>query len=239
MDCLLNKLVLANYNRTNLPITFPIIVHCVAGAGKSTVIREALAESQDLEAFTFGVPDPINLSGRRIKSHKLIRFAKPGSVLVIDEYIGQEIPENCKFCFADPNQFPFSVEEAHFTCYETKRFGSQTCDLLNANGFAAFSFKSDQVIFDLVFGGNIEGQIVCYEKEVFDILDRFGAEYKKDCQIRGSTFDIVTFITTSETFEEEDRYKVYLCLTRHKSVLRILSPSGIFLRENAQPDSTA
>ncbi|MBH0063517.1 TGBp1 family protein [Pseudoalteromonas sp. NZS71] len=238
MDFVYDSLVDAGYIRTRLPVSFPIYIHCVAGAGKSTLIREILEADRTFEAFTYGVPDPINLSGIRIKAAADIPNARSDSIKIIDEYIGQELPEGTAFCFADPNQFPFSCPDAHFTCYQSKRFGNQTCDFLGKLDCAAFSYKSDQLIFEKLFAGSLEGQIVCYEKEIFDLLDRHNLEYKRDCQIRGSTFDIVTFITASDSFEPEDRYKVYLCLTRHRSVLRILSPSGRFLQEDAKFDST-
>nr|ALT57215.1 triple gene block protein 1 [Asian prunus virus 3] len=239
MDFVYDKLIEAGYIRTRLPINFPIIVHCIAGAGKSTLIREVIEADNKFEAFTYGVPDPVNLSGVRIKGAADIGRARANSIKIVDEYIGQALPDGTAFCFADPNQFPYTCPDAHFTSYQTKRFGDQTCSFLGKLDCAAFSYKSDQLIFEKLFEGSVEGQIVCYEKEIFELLDRHGADYKKDCQIRGSTFDIVTFITSSESFEPEDRYKVYLCLTRHRSVLRILSPEGMFLRDNAKFDTTS
>nr|ANI85499.1 triple gene block protein 1 [Asian prunus virus 2] len=239
MDFVYDKLVEAGYIRTRLPISFPIIVHCIAGAGKSTLIREILEADHRFEAFTYGVPDPINLSGVRIKGSFDLPNCRADSLKIIDEYIGQDLPGSTTFCFADPNQFPYTCPDAHLTSYQTKRFGDQTCTLLGKLDCAPFSYKQDQKIFEKLFAGDIEGQIVCYEEEIFNLLDRHGADYKKDCQIRGSTFDIVTFITASDTFEPEDRYKVYLCLTRHRSILRILSPEGKFLREDAKFDTTA
>nr|ASJ27556.1 TGB1 [Asian prunus virus 1] len=239
MEFVYDKLIAAGYIRTILQIDFPLIVHCVAGAGKSTLIREIIESDSRFEAFTYGVPDPVNLSGIRIRGAEELVNARSDSFKIIDEYIGQHRPEGTAVCFADPNQFPYSSPNAHFTCYQSKRFGDQTCAFLGKLDCAAFSYKSDQIIFETVFEGSIEGQIVCYEEEVFDLLDRHRADYKRDCQIRGSTFDVVTFITASETFKPEDRYKVYLCLTRHRSVLRILSPEGKFLKDDAQFDTTA
>ncbi|QPI34839.1 TGBp1 [Camellia ringspot associated virus 4] len=231
MEILFDKLVCAGFERTKERIRDHIIVHCVAGAGKSTLIREIVTEFPHIEAYTLGVPDLINLSGSRIKGISEYSEGKEQNrAIILDEYLERSVPFKCIGYFADPNQYEAKPERAHFICSTSLRFGSNTAELISSLGFPCKSVKQDIIKFESIFRHNFESEdvIVTFEPEIEKLLTDHKVEFKSYCEIRGSTFDSVCFITLGERFTEKDKYKAYICLTRHRKSLTILTPDASY-----------
>nr|WPR17637.1 MAG: movement and silencing protein TGBp1 [Dracophyllum betaflexi-like virus] len=229
MEVVLDKLLSKGFVRTCVALDFPVVVHAVPGAGKTSLLRELIAELDFVEVVTFGIPDPPNLSSRRIKAFSEGISEKPDLVLIVDEYItGKSSVPKCDFLFSDPIQNKAFGREAHFIKSSTGRFGKQTCELLLSFGFEVSSEKEDCVVIEGIFEGDLIGQVITCEEDCADLLRRHCVDFKLHCDILGCTFDKVTFVTSSSSIPDDRRSDFYISLTRHKSFLKILCPDASF-----------
>ena len=88
MDTLISLLTANGYSRTDLPISKPLVVHAVAGAGKTTLIREFLKLHPSVNAQTLGTPDKPNLSRKMIRQYSM---PKANHFNILDEYCAQPL----------------------------------------------------------------------------------------------------------------------------------------------------
>ncbi len=231
MNSVLDVLCELNFSRVSIGSEKPLVVHCVPGAGKSTAIRNILKICDNSVAYTFGVCDPAQLEGCRIKSVTEWREPEPGTIVIIDEYTEGDF-KNFKptVVFGDPCQAPASALtlKPHFICKFTKRFGKGTCVLLQSLGYEIDSEKEDVLIREPIFEGELEGVIIAFEGEVKDLLTAHNCDFLDICEIRGKTFEVVTFVTSTEGKPTRNFEKYYQCLTRHSKKLKILSPDASF-----------
>lgn len=204
----------SSYNRTSEPTNFPIVVHAVAGSGKTTIIRNILQAHPTLTAVTFGTPDPINLAGRRI--------APPTTPAdIVDEYLAGPTQPSAKLLLADPLQHRADPLRAHFTCNRTQRFGRDTCKLLNSLGVDVLSDKEDEVTYADAYIAEPEGTIIALGEDSAQLLSDHSVEFLLPCQALGLTFDVVTVLTDAP-LEEQDFTSRYIACSRHRKKLLIL-----------------
>lgn len=230
MDLILKRAKACGFHRIAFCEQGPLIFHCVPGAGKSTLIRSLLSEHSKFRAYTFGVPDNPNLSGRYIKSVSNYSYTE-GEINLLDEYCEGALPAfQVAACFGDPLQSAAStfLREANFICTETLRFGRQTCLLLNNLGYCIKSNVEDELIHGDLFSVEPSGVVVAYEDDVYSLLESNSCEYKKVCEIRGKTFESVTLVTSGEFGALSRRSDLFQCLTRHRAKLTILSPDASY-----------
>ncbi|QQZ48549.1 TGB1 [Garlic yellow stripe associated virus] len=200
-----------------------VVIHGVPGSGKSTIIRKLLAHSSSYTAYTAGIPDPLNLTGRRIKALSDFSERDTAAFKILDEYQVVEDLSNFNILFGEPNQHTDTRFEADFICQHSERFGTSTAALLNGLDFEITAEGEDIVAFGGIFSTDIEGTIVACEEPIYKILDAHRANYLRVCEARGLTFDTVTFITSSRTIPFDRRAQHYICLTRHRKKLLILN----------------
>jgi hypothetical protein len=79
MDVFINSLLECGFRRNKIVFDLPIVVLAVPGAGKTSSIRRLLREDSRFEAWTFGVADHHNCSGRFIKGITEIPNLTPAS----------------------------------------------------------------------------------------------------------------------------------------------------------------
>ncbi|AIZ76626.1 triple gene block protein 1 [Elderberry carlavirus C] len=228
MEIVLEEADLAGFERTNLKLSKPLVFHCVPGAGKSTFIRHLLGLSSRFEAFTHGAADPRKLDGRRIKPVSELEAADQNSLVLIDEYCsGEEVSERALAVFGDPLQSNTGpVLQPHFVLNKSRRFGAQTAALLKTLGYDVEAEGDDNVKISDIFKAEPEGKVICYEREVAQLLRRHGVDYLCANSVRGSTFDEVCFVTAES--EPSDRALAFVCLTRHRKKLQILCPNATY-----------
>nr|UCJ00422.1 triple gene block 1 [Cherry necrotic rusty mottle virus] len=222
MECIYSRLLDANFSRTSFPISFPVVVHGVPGCGKSTLIK-SLLDSAEFSAQSYGVVRPTNLAGRGVE--KALQPLQPG-FNVLDEYLSGPSYEGFDLLLSDPYQNFRKPLTAHFINSCTYRFGVSVCKFLNKLGFEIESRreKDTELIFGKVFGGEIRGEIICFEPEVEEILRKHSAKFHHPCNLRGAEFDHVTFITAHKDLQEIVGPDLYVSLTRATESLTILSP---------------
>ncbi|AFP73389.1 TGB1 [Sweet potato C6 virus] len=229
MDVIVKKLRSRGFT-FNKPIEGSfLVVNCVPGAGKSSLIRELIEEDSRFEAFTFGHPDKPNVTNCFIKSSDEIRSRQ---FAIVDEYTEGDFRKFDPIAiFGDPCQST-AFKEPNLICNyfstRTFRFGKATAALLRSLGFNIWADKEDTVEIGHIFEREPEGQIVCYEPEIQRLVERHSGFALTVEDIRGITEDVVTFITSETKFDNKHSALIYLCLTRHMSKLLILTPDGSY-----------
>nr|AEV23003.1 25K protein [Potato virus M] len=226
MDVLVDLLYKYKFERLNNKLAPPIVVHCVPGAGKSSLIRELIETDSRFCAYTAGVEDQPRLSGNWIR--KWERQQTEGKLLVIDEYtLLTEVPRAFAL-FGDPIQSNSgSVQSADFVCSTSKRFGSATCAFLRDLGWDIWSSALDLVQVSDIYVKDPEGVVVYFEEEVGCLLRSHGVEAFNLSEIVGKTFEVVTFVT-SENSPIINKAAAYQCMTRHRVALHILCPNATY-----------
>nr|WMX25327.1 triple gene block protein 1 [Cowpea mild mottle virus] len=229
MNELLTLLSKYNFTRLGHKLGDPIIINCVPGAGKSTLIRELLDTNDCFVAYSTVKADPPNLTGRKIE--KLPANIPSGKLVILDEYQNlSAIPSGIFAAFGDPLQASCSLNlEAAFIATKTHRFGKRTCNLLKLLNFTVHSDKDDEVVIESLFGGALEGTVICFEEEVVKLLRRHSVKFLLPCEFQGDTFEVVTFVS-SGVVEGGNRSKHLVCLTRHSRKLKVLCPNAIYPR---------
>nr|AHJ80275.1 triple gene block protein 1 [Cherry rusty mottle associated virus] len=218
-----NELLLdANFVRTNFPLNFPVVVHGVPGCGKSTFVKHLL-DCEDFHAQSYGVVKPTNLAGRGVE--KALQPLQPG-FNILDEYLSGPSYEGFDLLLSDPYQNFRKPLTAHFINSYTCRFGVSVCNYLNLLGFEINSrrVRDTELIFGKIFEGRVRGEIICFEKEVQELLDSHSAKYHHPCNLRGAEFEHVTFISAHSDLQEIVGPDLYVALTRASESLTILTP---------------
>nr|WJN65812.1 TGB1 [Phlox virus M] len=226
MDVLVSLLCKYGFERLNSKLELPIVVHCVPGAGKSTLIRELINQDARFEAYTAGIPDCATLTGNWIRKWEGVHNTE--LKLILDEYTHLEELPAAFALFGDPVQVnSASVKPADFICKVSRRFGSATSGLLRELGWEVHATGSDVVQISDIFTVDPQGVVIYFEEEVGCILRRHQVEAKSLKEIVGQTFATVTFVT-AENSPTTSRASAFQCLTRHREALYILCPDATY-----------
>ncbi|CAJ43606.1 Triple Gene Block protein 1 [Narcissus common latent virus] len=226
MDVLVNLLNKYGLVRLSSKLVLPIVVHCVPGAGKSTLIRELLACDSRFVAYTGGLGDPAHITGKWIQRWQGDYDRTKN--LVLDEYTLIEDVPGAFALFGDPIQVnTTSVKPADFICYTSRRFGSATSTLLKALGWPVEASGNDLVQIHHIYSFEPTGVVIYFEEEIGCLLREHCVAALGLEEIRGKTFDTVTFVT-SENSPLISREAAYQCLTRHRLALHILCPNATY-----------
>lgn len=226
MDVLVKYLDKYRFNRLDNKLGSPVVIHCVPGAGKSSLIREIIREDGRFLAFTAGRPDPPHLSGRVIK--KWTGEIPPDKFVLLDEYTLLETVPGVFAVFGDPLQgLGKACLPANFTSIYSHRFGSATSQFLKGLDFEVLAEGNDCVQILDIFTAEPEEVLLYFEAEIGELLCRHNLSAKHIDEVQGATFDSVTFVTTENT-PSADRVRAFECLTRHRRCLRILCPNATY-----------
>nr|QIJ97115.1 Triple gene block protein 1 [Cowpea mild mottle virus] len=227
MNELISKLADNNYIRLGSRLGSPIVINCVPGAGKTTLIRELIKESSNFAAFSTVRADQENLIGRKIE--KFTGELPKDKLVILDEYQNlSTIPKGVFAVFGDPLQScKPSFLEADFISFKSYRFGKSTAKLLKTLGFKVETDKEDIVSIENIFEGEPVGQVICFEEEVVTLLRNHSVEFLEPKDLQGLTFETVTFITTGSVTEANKHFHL-ICLTRHSNSLKVLSPEALY-----------
>lgn len=227
MDVLVDLLNKYSFTRIHSKLSSPIVVHCVPGAGKTSLIRELIKLDSRFIAYTAGVEDEPHLSGRWIR--KFEGVVDEGKFVILDEYtLLESLPDNLFAVFGDPIQSDTKVvRSADYTCNRSKRFGRSTALFLRELGFDVVAEADDEVAVANIYQVDPVEQVVYFEQEVGCLLRAHHVECKHYTEIVGQTFEKVTFVS-GESNLSSNRVAAYQCMTRHRSKLLILTPDATF-----------
>jgi hypothetical protein len=226
MDVFVNLLCKYKFERLASCLTFPIVVHSVPGAGKTSLIRELISIDSRFSAYTYGKSDKPNITGAFIRGVEGELCEK--EFVVFDEYLAGEHPPWAFAVFADPSQGGSApVLRAQFIKRESHRFGGKTAKFLRGLGYDIIAEGEDSVEIADIYSKDPEGVVIFHEREVGALLDAHGIESNCIQSIRGQTFETVTYVT-SENCPLSDSTLSFQCLTRHRKKLVILCPDASY-----------
>nr|QPG93404.1 triple gene block 1 [Ligustrum virus A] len=226
MDILVKYLSDFGFVRLSNSIRPPVVIHCVPGAGKTTLIRSILKADTRFIAFTCGIPDQPNLEGNWIRA--LPEELPKDKFVLVDEYTLGDQALNVFALFGDPLQSNQQVTlRADFICNFSNRFGSSTAKFLRSLGYNIEAEGTDTIEVCDIFSKDPEGQVVYFEREVGELLCAHGVDAKTAIEIQGQTFKCVTFVT-AENQPLVDPIASFQCLTRHRQKLLILCPDASY-----------
>nr|AXL97638.1 triple-gene-block protein 1 [Potato virus H] len=227
MDVLVDILNKYNFTRLCSKLEKPVVIHCVPGAGKTSLIRELIKVDSRFVAFTAGLEDEPHLSGRWIR--KYTGVVPSEGLVILDEYtLLEELPTGLFAVFGDPIQSNTQVvRSAHFTSNLSRRFGRCTAVFLRELGFDVVAEAEDKVTVANIYKVDPFEQVVYFEDEVGCLLRAHAVEAKHYSQIVGQTFEKVTFVTSQSNLRS-NRVAAYQCMTRHRKELLILNPDASF-----------
>ncbi|KAB1721163.1 TGBp1 family protein [Klebsiella pneumoniae] len=226
MDIVVGLIVEAGFKRTSVSLDFakPVVVHAVAGAGKTRLIKEILEKVPEAVAYTFGTPDSATLTGRRVQGIKERVAKKTGQLEIIDEYLAaKEQLVGANFLFADPQQYEQIAQEAHLIKAETHRFGKQTASLLCSLNFTCISQRVDTINIENIWKAKLRGQVIAWEPTVCRLLTNHSQPHAHPQEVIGHTYEEVTIVTSDLYSAAHPRHLIYIALTRHRYRLTIAS----------------
>nr|BDB91244.1 triple gene block 1 [Cymbidium mosaic virus] len=116
------------FERTNLPLSSPLVVHGIAGSGKSTILTTFHHHYPAHPIFSHSptLLDPSN----RIYQQCITTDSVPDGAIV-DEYNYKALDySHCLALFGDPLQLPHSLQP-HYYSSRTHRYGPKLTSLLN------------------------------------------------------------------------------------------------------------
>nr|AVL84358.1 triple gene block protein 1 [Plantago asiatica mosaic virus] len=224
MDSVINALTSNNFHRTNIPISRPLVVHAVAGAGKTTLIQNLLPEHPDLAAQTAGTSQNPNLTGAFIRK---LTCPEPHKLNLLDEYVAlQPLKGSWDVVLADPLQHPGLALRPHFVKSVSHRLCPTTTRLLSKLVCPCTSSRTDEskIQFSGLFDGPLLGTIIALDQTTQTLLSAHGAPFLCPTAALGLEFDTVTVVSALPLEEVTDKVALYISLSRHRSQLHVRSP---------------
>nr|WAB21323.1 triple gene block protein 2 [Banmivirus BanMMV] len=203
---------------TDNPITDKIIVHGVAGCGKSTLTKELIKDS-NFNVVNALSDEKFDLTGQFIKKEPI---ALAGKINVLDEYLSVNDHKGFQVLLADPFQYVQKPYLANYVKKKSHRFKKELVPILSELGIEV---EVEEEGLDITKGSayDIEpkGQVICVEKEVAKYVSEHGLEVHYPCCVQGQEFEAVTLYHKRE-LRELSRSDLYIALTRVKAELRLL-----------------
>lgn len=223
METLTALLIANGYTRTDLPISKPLVIHAVAGAGKTTLIRQFLHQHSATNAQTLGTPDKPNLSRKMIRQFSM---PKANHFNILDEYCAQPLKGSWDAVFADPLQHPDYALEPHFIKEISHRLGPSTCELISSLGILIYPDSEDQVVTRKgVFESELFGVVIALDEAIFQLASRHGLKPLCPKATIGLQFPVVTVLSSLALEQVEDSTALYIALTRHTKELHVRCPT--------------
>ena len=220
LEYLVNLLDFYGFSRTSRSFSLPLVIHGVAGCGKSTIISKVSCAYPKLISASFSpqLIDPD--SGRR-------QSAVDGSTVdLLDEYLAGINPTVRLAKFCDPLQYDCqSPEEPHYRALHSHRFCPATAQLLNKIFGCHITSKlttSATIRFADAFAEDPEGQVITFEPELESLLTAHGCPTTPVADLWGRNIPYVSVYTSSIDYALENyRSSLFLALTRHQKQLLI------------------
>nr|UVT84558.1 triple gene block protein 1 [Strawberry mild yellow edge virus] len=208
------------FERTNRPIAGPIVVHAVAGAGKSSLINTV---SLTFQLICWTTLPEEKASFNCLHLRHLDGPAFPGAF--IDEYqLADTDLSEAAFLFGDPLQYPGPAAQVpHFVKLFSHRCGQNSASLIRELGIAFEASKLDSVQYLDPYSSDPEGTILAFVPEVQTVLARHSLEFLCLDEFRGKQWPTCTLYVSTKHLCDLDRPSVYVALTRHYERLLIMS----------------
>nr|BAA01932.1 ORF(II) [Garlic latent virus] len=231
MDVFCKVLIECGFHRLECTGNKCKVVLGVPGCGKSSCIRKLINLDSRFIAATFGAPDPLNVTGRRIHSvGELAKIDCTGKFLLLDEFQQGGFEELKPFAlFGDVCQFfdsdrPCPIADWCKTL--SHRVNKPTCDFLREFGFEITSSKEGTLVFGGLYEEELLGVVITYCSQVSNLLKAHQVDHFTLASCRGSEFPKVCLCLSDSIIQREDLAKFYVCATRSRGDLLILTPDA-------------
>nr|QED43642.1 TGB1 [Garlic latent virus] len=207
------------------------VVLGVPGCGKSSCIRKLINLDSRFIAATFGAPDPLNVTGRRIRAvSELVSFDYTGKFLLLDEFQQGNYEELNPFAlFGDVCQFFDSTRPCPVSDWcktVSHRVNEKTCDFLRTFGFEITSRVQGSLTFGGLYEEELQGVVITYCTKVSALLRAHQVEHHTLASCRGSEYPNVSLCLSDSVVHREDLAKFYVCATRSRGDLLVLTPDA-------------
>nr|QVD99726.1 triple gene block protein 2 [Banmivirus BanMMV] len=203
---------------TGNSIADKIVIHGVAGCGKSALTQELIKDNN------FNVVNPLSkeefdISGRYI-SRELITL--DNKINVLDEYLSVDCHQGFQVLLADPFQYKKIPYQANYIKNLSHRFKRELIPILLEIGVEV---EAESEGLKLLRGSAYEfepkGTIISTEEDVIEYVSRHGLEIHHSSCVQGQEFEAVT-VYHSKEIRDLERSEVYIALTRVREELRLL-----------------
>nr|AIL23156.1 TGB1 [Asparagus virus 3] len=208
------------FSRSTRPFSLPLVVHGVAGSGKTHLLRKVSLHFPHLthSSFTPQIIDPD--SGRK---QKLVT-SEPTDLL--DEYLGGPNPTVSLLKVCDPLQYDCPDPEVpHYVSLVTRRFCPRTANLLNTlfgcHITSLVSADCDIQIHD-PYVDDPSGTVVTFTSDIHTLLTSHGCTPTPVSELWGVNLRVVScYLQSLEDALCHHRAPLFLTLTRHTAELHI------------------
>ncbi|AAX19932.1 triple gene block protein 1 [Nandina mosaic virus] len=224
MDAIISTLTSNDFQRTNIPISKPLVVHAVAGAGKTTLIQNLLSEHPNFSAQTAGTPQSPNLTGAFIRK---LTCPESNKINLLDEYAAlQPLKGSWDVVLADPLQHTGLTLRPHFIKSVSHRLCPETTKLISKLICPCTSSRAETstIQFSGLFDGPLLGTIIALDQTTQALLQAHNAPFLCPSAALGLEFDTVTVVSSQPLEEVSDQVGLYISLSRHRSQLYVRSP---------------
>lgn len=215
----LKNLIEANgFTATGNNIADKIVIHGVAGCGKSTLTK-ALAKDENYNVVNILSKEEFDLAGSCIK-REIVTF--DNKINVLDEYLSVDCHDGFQVLLADPFQYKKIPYSANYIKKKSHRFKKELIPLLLEIGIEAEAEEEGLcIIKGSAYEEEPKGRIISIEEEVVEYVSKHGLNVCYPSCVQGQEFEIVTLYHSKE-LRELERSELYIALTRVKNELRIL-----------------
>nr|WEC26234.1 triple geneblock protein 1 [Nerine potexvirus 1] len=219
------QLLNLHFQRTNLPLSKPVVIHSCAGAGKTTLIQTILQNHPSATAYTHSTH---YASSRDLAGYNLRPFSQytPGHLDIIDEYLAGSIPPTACFLFADPYQYPPTNIRAHYTSLITHRFGPTLAAYLTTLGYhitSSLPAQPTELEFLNLWDWTPSGTCITHDEHLRNLLVSHSIPTLRPCEAIGLEFPAVDYVTPSTPSRATVTHLDYIALTRHTLKLRVIT----------------
>nr|WIM33200.1 triple gene block 1 [Grapevine carlavirus 1] len=207
--------------RTNKALSKPVVVCCVPGFGKTTLIKR-LGSLVDCNIVSGAGSSADRVKGVRYFSN----LRSDAQLNILDEFQSyQGVLEHFDLIIGDPSQARGSPEDAqvtpHYTGNRSHRIGSATSKLLSGIGYEIIPGHShDRVKFADPYEQDPEGLVIALSEHVAAILRRHSIDCRSVESIQGLEFDEVSVYLEFPICACE-LHLLYIALTRHRKTITI------------------
>nr|WAB21273.1 triple gene block protein 2 [Banmivirus BanMMV] len=208
----------SGFEATNHEISNVIVIHGVAGCGKSTLTKE-LAKDKNFNVINPLSNEEFNLEGQCIKK-ELNTFCN--KINVLDEYLSVDCQSGFQVLLADPFQYEKVPLLANYVKKLSHRFKRELLPILLEIGIEVEA-ESEGLTITRGSAYEIEpkGKVITTEEQVAKYVLSHGLDVCYPNCVQGQEFEIVTFYHCKD-LRELKRSELYVALTRVKEELLIL-----------------
>lgn len=208
----------SGFTATSNEIFDVIVIHGVAGCGKSTLTKE-LAKDKNFNIVNALSNEEFNLEGQYIR-RDLTTFSD--KINVLDEYLSVNCQEGFQVLLADPFQYERVPLLANYVKKVSHRFKKELLPILLEVGIEIEAEKEGLVITrGSAYEIEPKGKVITTEQQVAEYVSEHGLDVCYPNCVQGQEFDVVTFYHCKE-LKELKRSELYVALTRVREELLIL-----------------